>query len=153
MMDFQVLIPELAKWNNGKGISVELWINGLGNFEHAIAYGRLFWPDFVEYDGCIFLSQYFDIENYNNWMKSTKGNKTAVEKVMNHRHIVDYFPNSPKPQPTKEQMVYFGNYLKELWDCKLKRDFPERNIVVEFFEGEDVVDDVYDFEILFYQNR
>jgi hypothetical protein len=78
----------------------------LGNFEHAIAYGRLFWPEFTEHDDCIFRADAFDVKNYRSWLRQTNGSKTATEKVMNHQHIVDFFPNAP--EPTKEQIIYFG---------------------------------------------
>lgn len=38
------LIPELAGWNDGKGISVESWISGIGRYDHAIGYCTIFWP-------------------------------------------------------------------------------------------------------------
>lgn len=148
MKDFSELIPELSEWNEGRGIDVESWINALGNFEHAIAYGRLFWPEFTEHDDCIFWAP-LDVENYERWMNYTKGDKTAIEKVKNHVHIVDFF--SIAPGPTKVQMIYFGRFLKELWECKLQRDFPGRSIVVDFFEPDG--ENPYDYEITFYQNR
>jgi hypothetical protein len=53
--NFDKLIPELRHWNNGKGIHVLEWLSAIGNYEHAIAYAELFWPDFVEHDGCVLL--------------------------------------------------------------------------------------------------
>lgn len=40
--DFDTLIPELPKWDEGKGIDVDSWLACVGNFEHAVAYARLF---------------------------------------------------------------------------------------------------------------
>ncbi len=80
MVDFNKLIPELARWNNGKGISVDLWINGIGSFEHAIAYGQLFWPEFIEFDGCIFRKHVWDLKRYEGFLKQTRGDKTALKE-------------------------------------------------------------------------
>lgn len=44
------LIPETREWNEGRGIDLESWIGCVGSFEHAIAYGEIFWPDFAEHD-------------------------------------------------------------------------------------------------------
>lgn len=40
------LIPELADWNNGDGIDVDAWLQCMGSFSLAIAFGELFWPKF-----------------------------------------------------------------------------------------------------------
>jgi hypothetical protein len=61
--DSNKLIPELPHWNNGQGISVRNWLRCIGNYEYAIAYAELFWPDFVEHDGCI-LRDPVDSSNY-----------------------------------------------------------------------------------------
>lgn len=52
--DFNLLIPELKDWNNGQGIDIESWIGCMGDFEKAIGYSVIFWPSFVEIEGCVF---------------------------------------------------------------------------------------------------
>ena len=50
------LVPETRDWNNGLGIDLESWIGCTGGFEQAIGYGELFWPEFLEMDGCVFFA-------------------------------------------------------------------------------------------------
>ncbi len=145
--ELEKLIPELSLWNNGKGIDVVSWIQGNGSFEHAIAYGRMFWKDFVEHDDCVFRDG-FCVESYLEFLKQLDNDKEAVERVMNHCHIADLFPNS---DPTTEQVIYLGRLLKEIWQTKLKRDFPSRNIIVEFYEQD--CDWILDYQITFFQPR
>jgi hypothetical protein len=83
-------------------------------------------------------------------MQQTRGNRRAVESVINHRHIVDLFVN-PKLQPTRDQLVYIGRALKDIWSAKLRRDFPTRDITVSFPEGE--YSELTDYEITFFQNE
>jgi hypothetical protein len=149
MVDFNELIPELAEWNNGKGIDIDGWICGVGSFEHAIGYTRLFWPEFVEHEGCVFVAG-FSVESYEGFLEQTKGDKRAVEAVMNHRHILTLFGDVDL-DPTEEQIVYFGRRLREIWQAKLDRDFPERKIVVRFFE--EGCEDLYDYQITFFQDE
>jgi hypothetical protein len=144
MVDFNKLIPELSLWNNGKGINAKSWINGIGNFEHAIAYTTIFWPGFIEYDDCVFQTDHFDKHGYRDWLTHTSGNKEAVEKVMNHLHLRDLFPNTN--EATNEQVSYLAEILKQMWECKLRHDFPDRKIVV-LLTGD------YDLQITFYQPR
>jgi hypothetical protein len=143
------LIPETQEWNDGRGIDLDDWIGCVGNYEHAIAYGELFWPDFAEHDGCVFFSG-FSEENYRGFMQQTSGNRQAVEAVMNHRHILDLLSN-PELKPTQAQVVYLGRLLKEMWTAKLQRDFPCRQFVVSF--SEESSEDLMDYEVTFFQNR
>src|SRR5262249_657232 len=135
------LIPETRAWNDGKGIDAKSWLGCVGSFDHAIAYGELFWPDFVEHDGCVFFAG-FSEAGYRGFMDHTNGNKKAVQAVMNHRHVLDLFP-SDYSNVSKDQIVYLGRLLREIWETKLRRDFPQKNIVVSF--SEDSAVDLLDY--------
>jgi hypothetical protein len=147
--DASRLIPELPLWNNGKGISLGAWTSCIARYDHAIGYATLFWPDFVLYDDCVFLYEP-DPEIYQEWMTGCKGDKSEVERVMNHRHITDMFINS-EIEPTKEIIMHLGRLLKDMWQCRLQRDFPERCIKVELFD--DGNDDLAQYQITVFQVR
>jgi hypothetical protein len=137
--DFNDLIPELKEWNNGRSVDPKYYIAAIGNYEHAIAHGRLFWPDFTEHDDCIFFSDSFTEDNYQNWMKSSDNDKDAVQRVMNHQHISDMFPNI---DPEENQIVYLGRLLKEIWQTKLNQEFPEHNFIVELIDDDEYFDEL-----------
>ena len=141
------LVPETRDWNGGRGISVADWIECVGSVEHAIGYGELFWPEFVELDGCVFFAGVTE-GNYKAFLEQTGGDKRAVEAVLNHRHLLDLFVDS---QPTREQVVYLGRLLREMWAAKLARDFPARRFVVRFPEAGRV--DLLDYEVSLYQGE
>lgn len=143
------LIPETRAWNDGKGIDANSWLSCVGSFAHAIAYGELFWPDFVEHDGCIFFAG-FSEASYHGFLEQTKGNKKAVEGVMNHRHVLDLFP-SDYANATRDQIVYLGRLLREMWETKLRRDFPQKTFVVSF--AGDAAEDLLGYEVTFFQDN
>jgi hypothetical protein len=144
MTDFDKLIPELSSWNNGKGINAYAWINSIGNYEHAIGYSTLFWPDFIEFEDCVFQAEPFNEITVRNCLKQTSGNKQATEKVINHLHLYYLFPNIN--EPTVEQVIYLAELLKQIWECKLQRDFPARRFTVDIFDDSDL-------QITFWQPR
>jgi hypothetical protein len=143
------LIPDLSRWNDGHGIDLLSWIGCVGREDHAIAYAALFWPDFTVHDDCVFLDPP-NVDNFNAWMAQCKGDRTAVESVTNHRHIVTLFGDSDF-DVTKDVVVHLGRLLKDMWSCKLTRDFPDRRMTVEFSEAD--TDDLLDYEITVYQQR
>ena len=133
-VEFASLVPETKTWANGEPVSLDHWIWAVGSFEQMIAYGELFWPDFVEHDGCI-LRAGFAEENYRGFMQQTGGDKRAVEAVINHVHISDLIS---KPEgPSEEQAVYLGRLLQEMWQAKLEREFPGRAFTVRFDADDD----------------
>jgi hypothetical protein len=138
------MIPEhsLSDWPG----SPRDWVEAFGTFDQAVAYANLFWPEFVTHDGCIFLD--FDETAYREWMSQTGGDRRAVEATMNHRHIRDLFTH-PSPEPTRERLVQLGRLLKQMWEAKLRRDFPERQVIVSFVE--EGCEHLLDYEITFFQ--
>lgn len=44
------LIPDAKLWNNGQGVDPESWIWMTGNYDFAVGYSFLFWPEFVVID-------------------------------------------------------------------------------------------------------
>jgi hypothetical protein len=151
LSDFNLadLVPETQKWNEGSGVDLKSWLWRVGSFEHAIGYGKLFWPEFTEFDDCVFFTEGFSAECYYTYMRQAGGNKQAVEEVMNHRHILDLF-SPPERQPTREQIVYLGRLLKEMWTTKLHRDFPTRRILISF--SDEPCGDLVDYIITFFQD-
>lgn len=149
MTDFNDLIPELPTWNGGEGIDVESWIGCEGDFQHAIGYSVIFWPEFTLHEDMIF-GKNFSHEALAGFLKQADGNKTSVEKVMNHLHIVDIH-HGGCPDASRERIVYLGNVLKEIYSCKLKCQFPDLRIVVCF--DDTPKENLMDYQLTFYQER
>jgi hypothetical protein len=150
--DFHELIPELRDWEetNGRPFDPEDWITSAGSFEHAIGYACFFWPKFVIFDDCV-LGEGFSKDAYAGFLRSSPGDKTAVEHTINHIHLSHLFPAQEK-RPTKAQILFLGNRLREFWSCKLARDFPDRKIEV-VFNGDEDCEDLHDYYITAYQVR
>jgi hypothetical protein len=143
------LIPELSGWNNGDGIDVESWIRCVGRYDHAIGYASLFWPRFVVHDDCVFRYT-LDKDTYSRWMDATGNDKRRVEAVVNHLHILDLFRDS-EFQPNRDVILYVGSIFKDMWSCKLERDFPSRHFDVVF--PDDASMELVDYEITFMQRE
>ena len=94
MIDQEKLIPEIKDWraSNGQKFDIEDWIAIEGNIKLAIGYTSIFWPDFVDHDGCVFLKSHFSLDNYNQWEKADDvENYAQIEYVFNQIHILDLF--------------------------------------------------------------
>lgn len=143
------LLPELSEWNEGRGIPLDVFRFSVGRYDHAVAYAEVFWPDFILHDGCI-LRYEPDLSVFKDWMESLKGDRSRVEAVMNHLHILDMF-TTEHFEPTQEIVSHLAGVLKDMWSCKLIRDFPDRRISVETYVGD--TEDLLTYEITFFQER
>jgi len=92
-----------------------------------------------------------DEDNYRAFLRQTDGDKTRVEAVINHEHVLDLFSRSHHETPTREVLVYIGRLMKGIWQTKLNASFPGRQITVKSIEEE--IEDPVDYQITFYQER
>ncbi len=145
---FSVLIPELPKWNNGRGIDARSWIACVGNYELAAGYSLIFWPRIVEFSRYILREGHFSEETVREWERATNNDRRAIEAVINHIHLIDIH-GDPEAEPTEAQLRYLGRVLRETIGAKLKQDFPERAFEVVFNDEPDL--DLIDYELTFWQ--
>ena len=103
-------------------------MSGIGRF-NILGCALMFWPAFVQHEECIFRRD-LDATTYQDWMKSLNGNTAKVEAMVNRVHIADLFLGSGY-QPSSSLLLHFGQVLKEMWSCKLARDFPGRSFEIE----------------------
>ena len=141
MPEVSHLLPELKKWNNGMGVSISGWLNAIASSDAALAYLSVFWPDFVEIDGHVLRSGITRV-HLHNWTHSGKCDRKSLECVLNHIHMVDVFTaNSREEDEIKTaRCKVIGKIMKDMYEAKLKADFPDRSFSV-FLDGiEDSLD-------------
>lgn len=143
------LIPEASELSWVPDLTPIGWVYYAGTPGQAIAYANLFWPKFVEHEGCVLRDEAFEIESFNTWMQSTDGNRREVEAVINHVHILDIFGNEAAT-PTLDQVLCLGRFLKATWEAKLKLEFPGKAVKVSF--PEEPEPDLINYEITFFQS-
>lgn len=101
---------------------------------------RLFWPDFVEVNGCIFAA--FQVRG--GPIQELKDGKTETECFINHTHLLDEFRNRATSEhkdtvshdfeviedsydvnhPDFVVACELGKQIALMWATKLKSDFP-----------------------------
>jgi len=156
MNEEENLIPDLKNWKrqDGKTFSIDDWIISEGNVSFAIGYSYLFWPDFIEYEDCVIIKKHFDAGNFESWKQSgSVKDYSQIEKVLNHIHILDLFgTDKKKDEVNYEQIKFLGNKICEIFNTKLKVQFPDRDFVF-IFNGNDILDAFNEYELTFYQEK
>ena len=133
------LITDLVNF----GPDAESWIFNFGNFDLAVGYTLIFWPRFILIDGFV-LRHGSTRKNLLEFLEVTNGDLIATQAVMNHIHISDlHFKDI-----NDAQARYLGRVLREIYQAKLRADFPDRTFVVSFT---DEPGPGLDYELTFWQ--
>ena len=109
-------------------------IEGYADYEVAIAFTNLYWPNFVERRGCIVRAE-FATDALDRCWDSTGGNREQIELVLNHLHIADIIP-SESGAADERLLSYLGQSIAQMWRARLRDLFPDRECVVTFVDDE-----------------
>jgi hypothetical protein len=146
MTKLESLIPELKNWNGSAGIDVKSWIGCVGNYQLAIGYSTIFRPRFVAFENYV-LREGFSVEGLRECEKSYSFERRTIEGLLNHLHIADIHASAD--DITKDQVVYLGRTLRDIYRLKLQAQFSDRQFEV-IFEGGDF-EALHDYQLTFYQ--
>ena len=139
---------ELAPWNNGAGIDLESWVGAEGRFSLAVGYSSIFWPEFMEFEGYV-LRKGFSESSLRGFEKQEGSTRKDVEWLMNHLHIAD-IQHVGCADISEDKLIYLGHVLREIYEVKLKFQFPDRPCIVEFHMPPKT-DDLFEYQITFWQ--
>jgi len=111
---------------------------------------QVLWPEFVLHDDCIFLADGFSAEKYVYWQSyfhQLSRGKSAVESMLNNVGILECFGNTTTQVSAKMAKEAFSA-VKDAWQAKLSKEFPERTFEVTFA----INDPIESSEISFHEN-
>ena len=137
------MLMELKMWN----ASLDDWISSSGNMKLMVGYSSILWPQFKLLDGCI-VHDSVTASSLKVWRDHLKGDLRGVEGVVNHRHLADI--HSDDQETTLDRIKYMMPVLKEIYEAKLKWQFPDRPCVVSLIYPDDE-GDLVDYQITFWQ--
>lgn len=141
---------ELAAWNNGGGIDLGSWVGCEGNFRLAVGYATIFWPEFVAF-GDYILRKEFSEKSLAGFVSQEGSTPKSVEWLMNHLHIAD-IQHYGCSDASKDKLLALGQTLKEIYEAKLRWQFPDRPCIVELFVPKNE-DDLLEYQISFWQRK
>ena len=106
------------------------------------------WPTFLERRGCVVLSD-VNSKDLAELLYLTQNSRASVETQLNRRRLIHMLPANAPVSPVELSLI--GSMVKEMWQAKLRSDFPNKTFSVIFTEGKTGLD-VDNFEITFFQN-
>ena len=94
----------------------------------AVTLAMIFWPEFVEYRGGVFLKWAFIQRNVDTWFDEAGDDRSRVEVVVNHLHFWDAF--SLKRAEDYLAVSALAVKVASMWRAALRESFPGREFDV-----------------------
>lgn len=143
---FDINVGILQDYDNIKNLNPDNWdISSYLNLKYdmnaAIAFSKLYFPDFIEEEGCILLGFLYNEVTFRQWYEKFNGDTTAIESMCNSYDVMDYFvfnrSKEESPDFYNQVIDEFAKVLKRSWEINCRLLFPERKIAVEVYDEYD----------------
>lgn len=121
----------LKEFKNIMGVSLMNNAANTCNIEQHISVASVLWPEIVEVNDYIFISEFYN-NNIENLEVQFNKNRKQIEQFVNSWSLYDFFFLSDNESINNEKILMeFGNILKFFWELRLKELYKEREVVVE----------------------
>lgn len=119
------------------------FVSAFGSPLDALAYSYLFWPDFVEFEGMIFLKTLIEDEEDLSQIRRALAKfrtRKEVEESFNRFVVPDSFFSAGLSTASDEENICLSQRIAEMWEARLARLFPNKKFIVEVQPQEETKD-------------
>jgi hypothetical protein len=131
-MHDELLIDHLKEFHakaDTTNFNVLDFVSAFGSPLEALAYSKLFWPDFVEFEDMIFHEGSIENEDDRSRIRvalSEFPTRREVEESFNQFLIPDDFFSAGLGTTTDEENIYLAERISEMWKARLAQLFPNK---------------------------
>jgi hypothetical protein len=129
-------LPQLSEWVTGAeadGYHLQGFMSVNVSVAEATALADLYWPKLVEYRDCVFLGFKFDGKSVDEWHGRLSGDWRAVESVVNHVHLWDYFVITLESEYAA--LPELADSIAVMWQAAVQKAFPGREFEITVSDG------------------
>lgn len=111
------------------------FLAAFGSPVDAVMYLRLFWPEFIRFEGMVFRQETVEDEDDRRRVREAliryAGDKTRTEQSFNLIEVPCGVFSRGAAESGDELDRFLAEKLVELWKCRLALAFPEQEFIVE----------------------
>lgn len=138
-LDKTVLLNyNLWQMKNESNWNITSYLNQFYDVNAALAFSKLFFPDFIEKENCVILSFRYDEKIFQQWYEEFDGHVSSVEKYCNLYDVSDYFHINISNYDTDElyerAINELAKALKKSWEANCSLLFPNRSFLANVYE-------------------
>lgn len=133
-MDYSKIRSWVDEW--GGGVDYLDYLKFHGDLALVIALSRLFWPSFVEVEGCVLWDRGFEEQNFSQWYAHFSGDTTRVEEMLNQFRVWQLV-ESDDVEEDREALDAVASRISSSWKAALAAKFPDRDFDIRVIRSED----------------
>ncbi len=138
-------LPQFSQWSSTFPTRREEdYISDNLSISTALVFTSIMFPEFKEVRGCIIRGSEYSEKNFEEWWRSTNGEQSSIEQVINHVHLWDIF--YPEEDSEYRALETLAGYMEMTWRMSAERSFPD-------YQFETDVTDDYGPTILIWKHR
>lgn len=142
-----------CKGQDSSGFNFFDFLHAHGSPLDALFYSRLFWPEFVEINGMVFLKETIEDDDdrgrLDEALERYDGDKTKTEQSFNLTEIPSLFGKNLAETSDEEDLV-LAERLAEMWQHRLQIIYPNRKFTVQLLSAEETGGEA---GVIFYTER
>ncbi|MGH9745494.1 MAG: hypothetical protein ACRD59_05210 [Candidatus Acidiferrales bacterium] len=145
-MDDKMLIEHLKDVHakeDTSNFNVVDFLSAFGNPLDALAYSKLFWPDFIEFEGMIFFKDNIENDEDRSRIRAALANlgpAKEVEMSFNQFLIPEAFFSAHYSVANDEESLYLAEQMAAMWKARLAQLFPTKKCVVELQTADETLE-------------
>jgi hypothetical protein len=128
------------------------FLHACGSPRAALFYSRLFWPEFLEYEGMVFLEDSIEDDDDRRRVREALahygGDVMKTEKSFNTIEVTALFGSHFDTTEEEDRLLVAQICL--MWSARLREQFPHRRFAVEIQSPTEQGDEL---SVCFYQSR
>ncbi|MFB6903352.1 hypothetical protein ACFVG1_14300 [Streptomyces bacillaris] len=130
--------PGIKSWAEEWGGRVDYldYVKDHGNLGMMVAFSRIFWPRFVEVDGCVLWDRAYEESNFKAWSESLSGDVRKIEATLNQLRVWQMVDSDDVEEDWQAQ-DFFAACVAKTWGAALAAEFPRRIFDVRVIGSED----------------
>ena len=101
-----------------------------------LAVSHVFWPRFVQVDGCTLWSRVYEPGNFAAWSRELDGDPSRIEGTLNRLKVWQIIDWEETPDNDKA-LAEVARIISLTWEAALIRAFPENSYDVQVINTED----------------
>ncbi|MGI5186854.1 hypothetical protein ACQEVI_01765 [Promicromonospora sp. CA-289599] len=137
-MDDPMEFSKIKSWSEDWGGVVDYvdYVNYNGDLAILLALSRIFWPRFIEVDGCVLWDRVFEESNFRQWKVSLSGNNQKIEATLNQLRVWAIV-ESEDTEEERRVLDAVAERISSTWVAALRAQFPDRVFDVKVISSDD----------------
>jgi len=133
-MEYARIKSWVEEW--GGGVDYLDYVKSNGDMALMMAFSQIFWPRFIEVDGCVLWDRSYEKSNFTSWWDSLSGDTRKIEVTLNQLRVWQLVEFSDADED-RQALKFIAVRIAKSWRSALYVEFPGQDFDVRVIDSDD----------------